>query len=354
MKRWALLGILAALMAAPPAAAAPGDELTCTFEASGLVDPSIPPGLNGFSMFGTYAVNGRANCQGTMGGTPVVPSPTGSNASISWAGNYDNLSCGTGWAWDAGANLVSLDSGPAVTGVDYEITFAAMKGAIRIGVGPWTAPSAPPGNLGGSWDGGGVTELTPRDGDCVNSPIRQFDLTGTFTIRDGPPNPSNVIDQVNQVVADPASAVLGPGTGEPSALCTAPTVPVIDTTVQGIQLRLLVQQNGTTSTWVCVRVAGAGTYLGGRLVVEAPTPGGGGLPSTDASSTACSTTPGNQIPGTHPMAGPGTIGGVHHMIDAWASGTEAWVCVELGTEKHRLKIQVPGVSGGGVRFEHDD
>jgi hypothetical protein len=144
------------------------------------------------------------------------------------------------------------------------------------------------------------------------------------------------------------------GTTEPSARCTAPTAEVLyGDQYAGSTLRLRVQQNGTSSAWVCLRASNGSTGFGGRLLVEPPTNGGGGLPAVDANSTACGNTPGNQAPGPHPVVG-SPIAGQHALLDIWSNGTEAWVCLELGSSvKHRVVMRAPGVSGGRADFERD-
>jgi len=139
---------------------------------------------------------------------------------------------------------------------------------------------------------------------------------------------------------------------EPSELCTAPTVPVVDGTFAGVYLRALVQQSGS-ETWVCVRAQGAGRGLGGRVVIDPGGVGGGGTPMVDESSTACHTTSGNLVPPPHPLID-GSVAGQHLLLDTYASTAEAWACLELqGSTKKRVTVPFPGVTIGGVRFEPD-
>jgi hypothetical protein len=139
---------------------------------------------------------------------------------------------------------------------------------------------------------------------------------------------------------------------EPSALCTAPTVPVVDGTFGGVYLRVLVQQSGS-ATWVCVRAQGAGTVLGGRVVIDPSGLVGGGTPSVDDMSSACQTTAGNLVPPPHPLID-GTVGGQHLLVDTYASTAQAWVCLDLqSSTKKRVVVPIPGVTVGAIRFEPD-
>ena len=126
------------------------------------------------------------------------------------------------------------------------------------------------------------------------------------------------------------------GTG-PSGTCTAPgAFVVVDGTFGGTYLRLVVQQNGTSSVWVCVITPARR----GRLVLTGPV---AALPSADTASTACTTTTPNAAPGPHPLAD-GVLAGQRVRLDTWQSPSEVWLCVGLNAEQHRVKLAMPGAA----------
>ena len=97
-----------------------------------------------------------------------------------------------------------------------------------------------------------------------------------------------------------------------------------------------------TTLWVCFRAKVGGTDVAGRIDVRSRAITDR-LPHFDpaANSRACSTTPGNQVPGPHPIAG--TIREIPFLVDTYASSTGVWVCLEAGDAKLRLIVPVSGV-----------
>jgi hypothetical protein len=162
---------------------------------------------------GSYQFGGDATCAGRVGPRVFAPNPTVSltNARITSNGFYDNILCGTGFAHDhTGANTnvavtsgVVVDtstvpptvnpngSGPAITGVGYEIPFVAGNGALLIGLpAPLNNLSAavtgtgahhPHPGVSGGYVGAGYVHIQPRaPGNCVTTDVSAFDVAGAF------------------------------------------------------------------------------------------------------------------------------------------------------------------------------
>lgn len=155
-----------------------------------------------------------------------------------------------------------------------------------------------------------------------------------------------------------------PPDGEPSDDCKANGGErIVDGTTGGVTTMLYVDQPASDEVEVCVRVEdSSGDGYGGKLAV---TPGeldpgvGGGVPSTDGDSGACSSTTPNLVPGAHPVAH-GGVSSVDYMIDVYANASEAWLCLEVdppGTNvRVKVPVGVPGVTLGGdpVTWYPDD
>jgi hypothetical protein len=208
--------------------------------------------------------------------------------------------------------------------------------------------------------------------------VIQFDLAGTAVVCDDPivggesscveapvsVDATAVYDLVSGLavtyVQTDDSADLGlvrevPGNIAPSEDCD-PGQRVIDSTTQGVHSKLYVHQPSPDQVWVCTRVKDAsGEGYGGKLVI---TPSGldpdvipPGMPTTDAAASACTTTttPPNQVPGTHPLSY-GGVGPVDYLVDAYANGSEAWLCLQVGLNDTRVKVPLgnptPGASFG--------
>jgi hypothetical protein len=159
-------------------------------------------------------------------------------------------------------------------------------------------------------------------------------------------------------IADPA--VLPTGTPA-SSLCDDGQQ-VIDSTTEGVHVKVYVKPQSPQRADVCVRLDdAAGGGFGGQFVVTPTVPvvgvTGVGVPTSDAQSGACTATTPNQVPGQHPITG-GTIAGLPYLVDSYASNTAAWVCVQVGNNKTRvvLPISVPSATvtpGTQVTFNPD-
>jgi hypothetical protein len=343
---------LAALLFAPAHASAAADNwMTCTF--NGLANATT-----------SYNLSADATCWGEVGNQVFAPTSGPNNARFTTSGSTFGNLCSEGWMGSESGSSTTmsmqsgLGAGALINGFGYEIHAAGGVGTMKIGgksENPWRAAGT---TLAGPYRGHGAVRLTPDPaGNCVFGGWANFLIQGHFAMADGLtavdslPTARELIDLLPGGIG---GGVLPPGSGTPSASCTAATVPVVDTPVNGGYLKVLVQQNGTASTWVCIRAEQGGERLSGRLVIEYPAGGGGGTPSVDSSSGLCTSTSNNQAPGSHPLVGPGNAGGQHEMLDTWwGGGTEVWLCAELGTTNSRVKLAVPGLTGGAVRFEPD-
>ncbi len=126
-------------------------------------------------------------------------------------------------------------------------------------------------------------------------------------------------------------------------------------------------QPSSDETWVCARVEDttSGEGFGGRLEVTpdgvVPSVSGGvSVPATDSNSTLCTATtdPPNQVPGPHPISSGGILT-VEYLLDAYAGGSEAWLCLQAGSTELRVVVPVedpvPGVEfGTAVTWEPDE
>lgn len=135
----------------------------------------------------------------------------------------------------------------------------------------------------------------------------------------------------------PAYAFTGP-----SSTCDAGNQ-VIDASSEGVHTKLYTLAPSASELDVCVRVESGATGKGGEFVIRTGTPnaGVGNLPNPtqDTNATACSTAPGNSVPGAHPISS-GGVAGTPYLIDAYLNGTTAWVCLAAGTNTGRVLVPV--------------
>lgn len=136
---------------------------------------------------------------------------------------------------------------------------------------------------------------------------------------------------------------LPPSSSIASSQCNA-GLEVLDTTSEGVRVKVYTRQPSNQETDVCVRVSNGenGVGFGGEFVVTPSTPTVSnipGPPTRDSNSTACTTTTPNGVPGAHPLSG-GGIGGVSYIVDAYSAANAAWVCVGVGTAV-QLRVLVP-------------
>lgn len=165
----------------------------------------------------------------------------------------------------------------------------------------------------------------------------QFNVVGAVRFVHGVPPVPTIPTSIPPLAGGPP----GPSTG-----CTSNLL--LDTTIQGVHGKVLVQQTSSTETWVCIRAENGTQGLGGRLELVSATPGTPGvtLPTTDSDGDACWTTAGNSIPGTHPALKVDVP--VHFYVDAYRSGNQTWICIESGTSGTRVLLTDPTVGGGGI------
>ena len=149
-------------------------------------------------------------------------------------------------------------------------------------------------------------------------------------------------------VSPPPLPTLPPGTGHASDDCAAGTV-VADGFASGTYVKVRVTQADAQTTWVCVRADGPALDTGGKFVITGPTAAPGGLPTTDSNADACTTAPGNTVPGPHPLL-VGALGDpgdpatyLPFLVDSYSSAQATWVCVGVGSVRQRVIVPT-GVS----------
>ena len=148
-------------------------------------------------------------------------------------------------------------------------------------------------------------------------------------------------------------------TGYPSDACAAGAV-VADGFAGSAYVRIRTVTADARTTWVCVRADGPSISYGGKFTVANPSATLPAPPTTDTASSACTSTPGNAIPGQHPIQA-GSIGDpaepatyVPFLLDAHATTSEAWVCVGVGTVQRRIVVPAPaGATAPTVVFTPD-
>lgn len=202
------LALIAAFAAAGPAQANTGDTVfSCEFQGlTGTLEPSLPPIPSSITptspLNGKYHFNGRADCFYRDGPTGILVLPVpelNGNATITSDGDFWSYTCGAGWAGDADGGDTRMDiddnaptvfgsaaSIPLISGVGYELAFAAGAGALHIGgesVNPHTVIGQP---LGGSWRGSGVLDIFPEgatldNNNCLTDEVVESSVTGVFS-----------------------------------------------------------------------------------------------------------------------------------------------------------------------------
>lgn len=113
------------------------------------------------------------------------------------------------------------------------------------------------------------------------------------------------------------------------------------------------------TTWVCVRANSPSQNLGGRFSVTDAATGSPEPPTADGDVGACATSPGNAIPGQHPIEA-GSVGDpsdpstyVPFVVDAYATIGEAWICLGIGAFRQRVVVPAAGLSPPVVTFTPD-
>jgi hypothetical protein len=288
-----------ALLPASPAQAFPGGG---AFTAIGTVSPPIQP-TDALPTPRTVSLS--VSLTGALGTVPGT-------ASCSFSGPAsESVGLGTG-------SVSGSCSGPGLTescGLSY----------VRAGTEVVIT-----GSCSGTYNGlvAGVAEMAPTD---VN-PTSVFTLTGVVGIGDTNGTP-------------PPVGSLPGGPEGPSADCTSTAG--VDTTPEGVHVRVLVDAESDGSYWVCVRAGTPTSGFGGKLVVTppAPTGGGAGVPTTDANVAACRDTPGNQITGNHPIVAGSAP--VEHKVDAYWGAAGLFVCLDVAGTNLRVVIPPPALPSPG-------
>jgi alpha-tubulin suppressor-like RCC1 family protein len=312
-----------------------------------------------------------ANSNGQLGNgktttsyTPIeVPGAKGASA-VGAAGtsSYAVRASGTLWTW--GANK----SGQLGIGSTTNSTVPVQSGCPNSATLPWMLTLV--ADQATTTPGTAVTLTAIANQDVAQTPyaIQIFDqqtgvpvascatgssCTGIVT------SPTVAVRQYAAYVATPSATGPPPfaqasamaevtwglaDSGPYSGSCTAPTQTVLDQDVgTDGHVLLQVQQVSTDETWVCFRINDSTSYKGGRLSVVAPSVG---APATtvDNDSAACSNTWPNAAPGPHPLA-TGVLtspsppaADTPYLVDTYARGLQAWVCLSVGTTHERVMV----------------
>lgn len=178
------------------AQADPSGGVSCLFRGMSVqVSSPIGPPPADIGLSYSFAFSGPGDCAGVVGGQVLIPEgDADGNVGIASSGDYNNVVCSTGWMWDSSTSAnpsttitPNADLTARIADFDYEIFFVAGHGHMRIGGGPWTAPGAGPGMLGGDWVGDGHVQFVPKNRTlpdsvgCVTAPVGGFEVEGAFT-----------------------------------------------------------------------------------------------------------------------------------------------------------------------------
>ena len=118
-----------------------------------------------------------------------------------------------------------------------------------------------------------------------------------------------------------------------------------------VAFRVATQRNpaDTQMTWVCLQLKAGSNLVGGRVDVRGPRVLG--TPKVDANSRACATGTNNVVPPPHPIE-QGSVLGAPFYFDAYSGTGGQWLCVEVGTVKHRVVVP-PLLDGGFYEYKSD-
>ena len=317
---------------------------------SGITDAAAGS-FHGIATDGVKTWTWGSNSVGQLGIDllPQQPRPANSNvpyevaaaagASAVAAGSSTSyaLRSGTVWAWGEGAsgelgNGATAESDkPVQSGCPTAQTTAPAWAVAMAAEPPVAAPGAP------------VTLYAVANQDVAPSPyaIQLFDkasgvrlascATGvmcTAVATSAVPTTRSFVAYVaaESLTAPPPfvqaaselSVMWGPSSPGPwSTSCTSPTTTIVDTETE----QLKVQQVSEDETWVCFRQSSNAEWIGGRVTIISPSVAYPPV-TADDQSTACTTTPGNQAPGPHPLIAQEGVA-----FDTYANATEAWVCL---------------------------
>jgi hypothetical protein len=162
-----------------------------------------------------------------------------------------------------------------------------------------------------------TTKSVAQEADCIQSQISS------------PSSQGDPICQAAGVAVQTAKNLIPSSSTDESDTCTSPAVrTVFDGFAGSSYAKLVTDQPSSSEASVCFRVDQTATQElgGGRLNVGAS--GSVAAPSVDTNYSACSSTSGNTIPGSHPMFTNTTLG-LTDMIDSYAdSSGDVWLCLE--------------------------
>jgi hypothetical protein len=128
----------------------------------------------------------------------------------------------------------------------------------------------------------------------------------------------------------------------PAAGCDRPLVDGYDA---GTYVSVKYAQAGS-QTRVCLQVANGSTVNKDAVVTIDSGSASAELPRVDPAnnSDVCSTTTPNAAPGQHPVLDVTLAGTQRIMLDTYSGSGEAWVCVQVGSQKVRVIVPVPSLN----------
>lgn len=277
----------------------------------------------------TYSSNSLNEGSNSMSATASSPSGSTSSANT-WTVKVDKSqpsASESGDGWSPGGTLgpgqhsvtVSAnDSHSGVSRLDFRIDPAIGQDSVQTSMNPSCTASGCSSSYSHTFTF-----------DTGNYPPGAYTITVTATDAANPAG--NATSHSENVVF--ASGTVSPGDDE----CTSGTV--ADGWHGDTYGRLQAQQIDSDEVRVCYQIAnGTSINQAGAITIG----GGGsgvGQPSIDENSGACASTQPNAVPGQHPLF-TNTTAGVVQMIDAYASASEAWVCLQVGDVKRRVVIPV--------------
>lgn len=148
------------------------------------------------------------------------------------------------------------------------------------------------------------------------------------------------------VAVSPPLATDWAGSYAPSTTCTGTVLldgypgPVVNVNGQPTSMYVFLQLD-SAGTKACYRFHDGTVPVGGALVLRSLTGSLPPAPFTDGGTTACANTPGNNVPGPHPLLS-GFLGDpeeptyIPYLIDTYADGGWFWVCLTAGTTSRRV------------------
>jgi hypothetical protein len=150
----------------PPPPVGGGDQFTCTLSGvTGSISPPVRAILSGTGGSGSFTFSGSVSCTGTLGGSAMA----NASGSVAANGTFSNVICSTG-TLDGNSNI-------SVAGKTLSAPFHVQ---LTAGEGHLTFTYTITGGSTGSGRGEGEVSATPSSGNCINSDVTSFAISGVF------------------------------------------------------------------------------------------------------------------------------------------------------------------------------